>query len=218
MVVPHRLRRPAGVLTREVVVSAALQLTDREGIDGLTIRGLAETLGVPAMSLYSCFASKSELLDLMYFEVASRMFSNVESDDWRDGLLSVGHSIREMLSEHPNWAPLLSRPAPPLVSQSRELLLGKLRTAGMSPEQAFCALSSVVLGSLGLMLVEFALRRPSGEGLEERLESLKSSVADDPRQLVTRQALQRIDHMKLGAIHQHSLEMMLKGFESWTRA
>jgi Tetracyclin repressor-like, C-terminal domain len=170
------------------------------------------------MSLYACFASKGELLDLMYFDVAGRMFANVESGDWRAALRSVGRSIREILGEHPSWAELLSRPAPPLVSPAREHLLEKLRSAGMTAEQAFTALSSVVLGSLGLMLVEFALRAAPGQvGLEERLESLKASVAANPDQVVTRQALRRLEQFKLGSIHEQSLEMLLRGFASWTR-
>lgn len=170
------------------------------------------------MSLYACFASKGELLDLMYFDVAGRMFANVESGDWRAALRSVGRSIREMLGEHPSWAVLLSRPAPPLVSPARERLLEKLTSAGMTAEQAFTALSSVVLGSLGLMLVEFALQATPGEpGLEDRLESLKASVAANPDLVVTGQALRRLEQFKLGAIHEHSLEMLLRGFASWTR-
>ena len=88
----------------------------------------------------------------------------------------------------------------------------------MSAEQAFTALSSVILSSLGLMLVDLALRAPTGEStLADRLESLKSSTAGDPRQTVTHQALQRLERFRLGTIHEQSLAMMLKGFESWTR-
>lgn len=192
-------------------------MTDREGLDGLTIRAVAEGLAVPQMSLYACFASRSELLDMMYAEVAGRMFAAVDCGTWQEDLVSVGESIRAMLGEHPNWAPLLTRSAPPLVSQPRERLLAKLESAGMSAEQAFTALSSVILGSLGLMLVEFAMRTPTGaSGLDERLESLKGAVTDEPDFKVTRQALQRLEHFRLGTIHEQSLELLLKGFEAWT--
>ena len=214
---PHR-RRQRGEINREIVVSAALALADRDGLSGVTVRALATFLEAPPMTLYSAFSSKNELLNLMYFEVAGRMFAGVDGQGWVEGLRLVGGTIRTMLSEHPNWAPLLSRAAPPLTSEPREQLLAQMRDGGLSPEQAFSALSSVILGSLGLMLVEFALREGSGEsGYSDRLQALKASVDDegDDQSVVTRQALKRLDRYQLGEIHQQSLEALLVGIQAW---
>src|SRR3981189_2170177 len=61
-----RSREPAagaGRLNEETVVEAALALIAERGLDGLSMRGLGEALGVEAMSLYHWFASKDRLLD-----------------------------------------------------------------------------------------------------------------------------------------------------------
>lgn len=185
----------------------------------MTIRGIADAMAVPPMSLYACFSSKSQLLDYMYAEVAGRLFAGADIGDWREGLRSVGQAVRSQLREHPNWAPLLTRPAAPLVSPARERLLESMRAGGMSPEQAFAALSSVLLGSLGLILVELALKKgDSDAALEQRLESLKAAIANEPEQQVTLEALQRPEHFTLAAVHDHSLAMLISGLESASTA
>jgi hypothetical protein len=54
---------PPRKLTPQAVVTTALAIADRHGIEALTMRGLASELGVEAMSLYHHFASKDALLD-----------------------------------------------------------------------------------------------------------------------------------------------------------
>ena len=56
---------PPRKLTPEAIASAAVDLADREGIEGLTMRSLARHLGVEAMSLYHHFVGKDALLDAM---------------------------------------------------------------------------------------------------------------------------------------------------------
>ncbi len=60
---PHALRR-AG-LSRERVLGAAVTLADESGLDGLSMRKLASSLGVEAMSLYNHISNKDHLLDGM---------------------------------------------------------------------------------------------------------------------------------------------------------
>src|SRR5512134_425326 len=65
----HRARRPRRAarpsLDRAQIVAAALRIVDAEGSDALTLRRLAETLGVTAMSLYWHVRDKAELLELV---------------------------------------------------------------------------------------------------------------------------------------------------------
>ena len=60
-----RPRSPRGHLSKERVFRAAVDLADREGLESLTMRKLADELGVGAMSLYYYFANKDELIDGM---------------------------------------------------------------------------------------------------------------------------------------------------------
>jgi len=64
-------------LTREKVLDAAMALASVDGLDGLSMRRLARTLGVEAMSLYNHVANKTDLLD----GIAERVFAQVEPAD-----------------------------------------------------------------------------------------------------------------------------------------
>ena len=191
-------------------------MADRDGLKGVTIRALSEALDVPPMTLYANFSSKNELFDLMYFEIAERLFAEVEAPTWQEALRGVGTNLRRLLSEHPTWAPLFSRPAPPLRSPGREKLLVRLQEAGLSAEQAFVALSTVLLSSLGMMLIELELRAASGgAGVTERLEALRQDAGDSTscEQPLTQEALKRLDSLKLGHLHDQTLDLLLAGIE-----
>jgi AcrR family transcriptional regulator len=71
---PPRTSAARDPLTRELISIAALQLIDREGLDGLSMRRLGAELGVEAMALYHHFRNKGELLDA----VMDRMLDEVE--------------------------------------------------------------------------------------------------------------------------------------------
>lgn len=214
---PHRFRRPPGFLTREAVVGAALAMADRDGLKAVTIRALSEALDVPPMSLYANFSSKNELFDLLYFEVAERVFADVEQPTWQLALRSIGSNMRRLLSEHPHWAPLFSRPAPPLQSPGRERLLALLQAAGMSADESFLALSTVLLSSLGMMLIELELRAASGgAGVTERLEALRQRSEEEAsvERPLTQEALSRLEGLQLGHLHEHAIDLLLLGCET----
>ncbi len=60
--VPTVTRRPRGSLTPDEVIVAASELIDDSGVSALSMRRLAERLGVNPMTLYSRFANREELL------------------------------------------------------------------------------------------------------------------------------------------------------------
>jgi len=64
---------PRGSLTREAISAAALELSDRKGLDGLTMRQLGTELGVEAMALYHHFRNKGELLDAVMDRMLDEM-------------------------------------------------------------------------------------------------------------------------------------------------
>jgi AcrR family transcriptional regulator len=157
-----RRQRPRGTITREAVVSAALSLADEAGIDALTIRAVARLVGAPPMSLYTHFANKQGLLDLMYSELARRLYADNQHPTWQSELLALCRQVRAVLLEHPRWIPLLSRPAPPLDVPLRERLLRLMVDDGMLPEFALAALTSAILISIGLVLAEVTFREADG--------------------------------------------------------
>jgi AcrR family transcriptional regulator len=211
-----RQQRPRGTTRREAVVDAALSVVDEVGVDGLTIRAVATLVGAPPMSLYTHFANKEELLDLMYAELSRRLYPDSGQATWQGELSMLAFHIRRTLLAHPRWTPLLSRPAPPASVPVRERVLTLMVAAGMPAEQALRGVSSTILVALGLTMVELNFLEPdAGSLLSRRFDQLKATFAEEPTTSVeptTRAALSgrsRFDFERTFAL---SLETLIQGF------
>lgn len=122
-------RRP---LSEDRIVTAALRIVDRRGLDALTMRGVGQALGYAAMSLYKHVTSKQALLDLVIERVASEMQPPKPSASWEDRLRHVAGGWRRMALAHPHVFPLLAagpRPSPAPLVPVIEATLGALREA-----------------------------------------------------------------------------------------
>lgn len=149
-------RRPARKsLSRERVLTAAMRLADSEGLGAVTMRHLASSLGVEAMSLYYHLPGKEGLLDGLVEAVVAEVGAEIErldaGEDWRAELRGRCLAAREVMLRHP-WAPGLigSRPAIPvsLYGYFDEVLATLIR-GGFSyhlGHRALHALGSMVLG------------------------------------------------------------------------
>ncbi|MDY7090406.1 MAG: TetR/AcrR family transcriptional regulator [Actinomycetota bacterium] len=121
-------------LSKERVVAEAIRLADREGVDGLSMRRLADALGAGAMSLYYYVAGKEELLDAMIDVVFAEIELPSTETDWQSAMRRRAVSARQVLARHP-WAIGLmeSRTAPGLAHlRHREAVTACLRKAGFS--------------------------------------------------------------------------------------
>ena len=141
---------PRQPLTRERVLAAAVELADREGIAALSMRRLAQTLGVEAMTLYYHVKNKDALLDGI-MDLVFREYAPADPGvDWTSSVRATAISAHDALMRHP-WAAELSFKTG--VSQARlhwmDALLGTLRAAGFSPamtHHAYHALDSHITG------------------------------------------------------------------------
>ncbi|MFB7877857.1 TetR/AcrR family transcriptional regulator C-terminal domain-containing protein [Nocardia sp. NPDC056064] len=134
----------AGPVTRESVLAAALVIIDRDGVDGLSMRRLAEAVGRDPMIIYRHLPNKAAVLD----GVAEAVFAELEvdaiDDDWTGQLRSVARSFRALALRHPKVVPLLvTRPlSTPLGSRPRAMvrpledILGLLTRAGFAGSDA----------------------------------------------------------------------------------
>lgn len=110
-----RLEHATPRARREVgrIVEAAIDVADEEGLDALSMRRLARSLGTGTTSLYRYVLSKEELLTLMVDAVnAPDPFRSAPRGDWRAMFTSLAREHREQLREHP-WlaSEIASRPA-----------------------------------------------------------------------------------------------------------
>lgn len=150
-------------LSTGLIVAAAVQFVEEQGLDSLTMRKLGAVLGVEAMSLYRYVAGREELLDAMvdYLieEVSEAEVRKTAYNGWQDFVQRLAHGVRGVARRYPHTFPLVaSRPPeapwlrPPLRSvEWVEMFLSGLVDEGFSDEAAVAAyrgFSSFLLGHL----------------------------------------------------------------------
>jgi TetR/AcrR family transcriptional regulator, tetracycline repressor protein len=158
---PQRTR-----LSKAAVVGRAIALADAEGLDALTIRRLAQELGVTPMALYWHFRNKDELLNGLSDQFWSEIDTDVDdAAPWPDQLRTVLDSLVQVLREHPSASQLLAtgEKQSPAALEATEVALEVLSRGGFDPQHA----SAIARNGLwtGLML---AMSEPgSGPSLGE---------------------------------------------------
>ncbi|HXN57439.1 MAG TPA: TetR/AcrR family transcriptional regulator C-terminal domain-containing protein, partial [Candidatus Angelobacter sp.] len=129
--VEARRRAP---LSRDRVLRAAVALADKAGIESLSMRRLAEDLGVVPMALYKHVANKEELLDGMIDVVVGEIDPPVAGAGWKSAVRQRILSARRALLRHP-WASQVmeSKQNPtPLVLAYMDTMIGLFRAGGFS--------------------------------------------------------------------------------------
>lgn len=126
------------LLSRAGIRSAALEIIDRDGLDGLSMRKLATALSVSAPALYFHYPTKEHLLDDVAGEIMEKVDVSAFAQGWRAGLLGWARSYRAALAEHPNIVPFLAHgPGQRAASLRRaDVIHGGLVGAGWSPRDA----------------------------------------------------------------------------------
>ncbi|GAB7181840.1 TetR/AcrR family transcriptional regulator C-terminal domain-containing protein [Kitasatospora sp. Ki12] len=138
-------------LNRDRVLRAAVARADQSGYEGLSMRGLAQELGVVPMALYKHVANKEQLLDGMVELVVGEIDPPAEGPDWRFAVRARVLSARRALLRHP-WAlrVIESRGTPtPAVLDYLDSVIGTFRRGGLSVDlthHAMHALGSRVWG------------------------------------------------------------------------
>jgi AcrR family transcriptional regulator len=126
------------------VVERALQLTDAEGVEALTMRRLGRELGVEAMALYTHVRSKDDLLAAL----GSRILTELEVEprepsDWRGRIETVCRAWAKLREDHPHSFALIYR-AQTGVTAVTEELMDALLTAGFAGADAWLAYQTLV--------------------------------------------------------------------------
>ncbi len=102
------VRPKVALISRRKVLETALTIIDQDGLAGLSIRRLADALGVNGASLYHHFENKDEIL----VGAAELALSNVRTpeasdDNWRHWMSQNARNLRNALLEHPGLVPLI---------------------------------------------------------------------------------------------------------------
>lgn len=163
-------------LSREIVLSAALDLVDAEGLDALTMRRLGQELGRDPMGLYRYAENRAALLDGVSELVFNELAIFPDDPDWQAQLRRIAHDLRHLALRHPNVVPLLvTRPlSTPLglrplgTLRPLEQILSLLIDAGFSPADAlhvYRAYYGYLYGHILNELQEFVVDPDENEAL-----------------------------------------------------
>jgi AcrR family transcriptional regulator len=163
------VRQPRQRLTREKVLEAAITHADAGGLAALTMRTLAEMLGVAPMALYRHVANKDDLVDAMVDVVFGEIGLPAGGGDWQTSMRRRAIAIRDTLARH-RWAVGLmeSRRTPgPANLRHHDAVIGRLRAAGFDvamTAHAYALLDSYIYGfALTKSNLPFDSSEPVGE-------------------------------------------------------
>jgi AcrR family transcriptional regulator len=178
-------RRPR--LNRDRVLRAAVTLADEVGIAGLSMRRLAQQLGVVPMALYKHVADKDELLDGMVDVVISEFDPPDPALDWKDGVRQRVLSARRAVLRHP-WArqAIESRTRrTPVVLGYMDSVAGSFRAGGFSVD-----LTHHVMHALGNRIWGF-----SPELFDEPADDGTPPPTSEAQQAMAAEFAQRYPHI-----------------------
>jgi len=159
----------AAALSRTLIVETALAQIDRSGPHGLSMRSLAQELGVEAMSLYRYVRGKEDLLEGVITRLMGGLASSLDeklAEHWQGFLQTVAHEVRRIAIDHPRAFPLVAtrHPAAPWLRpplRSAEVVnafLTALTGHGFTDAQAVGAYRSFSSFLLGQLLLQSAVR------------------------------------------------------------
>jgi AcrR family transcriptional regulator len=132
---PAQEPRSEPPLSLERIVATAVDLLDAQGVDGMTMRRLADRLGSGVMSLYWHVDNKEDVFDLALDSVLEYRgpAQPVESQNWREDVVHMLEDWRASMLRHPWSASLLPRRAlGPNILRRLELLSKTLSRAGVA--------------------------------------------------------------------------------------
>ena len=168
-------------LSQDRVVSAAVALADRDGIDAVSMRRLAKELGVEAMSLYNHVANKDAILDAMVDAVAAEIALPPDDVEWKDAMRLNALSARDVFVGHP-WASSLwlARQSGGRAQLRRaDWMLRTLRRGGLSSNVIYHAFHILEAYILGVTVQHLSLPYEDGELRDRAGDFLRRLPADE---------------------------------------
>ena len=191
-------RRRREPISREAIVTAAIQLLDAHGLAALSMRRLAEELGTGAASLYWHVANKDGLLDLVMDEVIGEgKVPDPDPEHWQEQVKQIARDQRAASLRHP-WLVRVSIgriPMGPNALRYTERILAILRAAGLPAQLAVQGYLLLIAAVNGFTIDETGVddsaqrHRPAPRDPESRQQTARHG----PR-LLRLAALQPVSH------------------------
>jgi AcrR family transcriptional regulator len=181
-------------LTPDRIVTAAIAILDRDGLEGLTMRRLAEPLGVKAMALYHHFPNREALLDAIVGAVLAE--ARPTSGDtvnagggWPAVLLAEGRALQRALASRPNVAPLVTAARVEAAGADgwRTEPAAAMADAGVPAPLAAAALDGVLALATGWLVTRPGPAAPGADpDFDAALRALVNGFAGRPSAVATK--------------------------------
>jgi len=178
-------------ITRAAVLANALEIIDRNGVEGLSMRRLGEAVGRDPMVLYRHVPNKAAVLDGVAEMVFEQLSLDTTRPDWAAALRHLAHDFRDLARAHPNVVPLLvTRPlATPLGMRPQGMLrqledvLALLTGVGFSGADAVLVYRALFGFLYGHVLTELqeVIERPEETDDVLRLGLYRLQISEFPR-------------------------------------
>lgn len=208
---------PRNRLSRERVLQVAIAKADAGGLEALSMRQLAETLGVAPMALYRHIANKEDLIDAMVDVVFSEIGLPLAGDDWRASMRQRAIAVRDALMRH-RWAIGLmeARRTPgPANLRHHDAVIGRLRAAGFSvvmTAHAYSVLDAYIYGfALTKLNLPFESTEDVGAVAETMLEPFPVNAYPNLMEFLTEHVMQ--PGYDFGDEFEYGLDLILNGLE-----
>jgi len=213
--------RVDSAINRSTILLAALEIIDRDGVEGLSMRRLSDEVGRDPTVLYRHVPSKAALLDGVAEIILGQLRVDTADPDWAGQLRTVAHEFRRLALEHPKAVALLvTRPLatplgrrPPGMLRPLEDVLALLTASGFSGPDAL-HIYRVLFGCLhGHILTELqeVIERPEETDSVLRLGLHRLAVTDFPNVRALASDLASYD----GATElDRSLDLLLSGLSA----
>lgn len=163
-------------LTVLKLIEAAVALCDDEGLAALSMRQVAERLGVGTMSLYTYVPGKDELTDLMFDYLMGQVYENVDEPSrqggWADAVRFIVRKNWALLLAHP-WLPDMVKPRPvfgPRVLLKYEAELRPLEGIGLTDVEMDTLLAVLTTHVQGAARTAAHLQREAHNSAQNDLE------------------------------------------------
>ena len=179
--------KPLG-LSRESIADAAIELIEQHGLERLSMRTLASTIGCGTMSLYSYVKNRDDLVESIVEAMVERSrlpdIASERFDSWQDLARALSHAYRDLAFRYPNAHELLALapydrgPAAPHL----EALARAFQRAGLSEDRSYEALGALDAYVVGFLLASVRSTLTGGASPSEsalRLRRLRSPETFD---------------------------------------
>jgi AcrR family transcriptional regulator len=202
---------------REPVVRAALQLLDREGLEGFTLRKVAAEVGVQAPTLYWRFRNKQDLVDEMATQVMLDMGAELNKAPlptaWPELTRLVARRLRAALLSYRDGARMMAgtRVRSPEVYRFMEAALEVFSDEGVSPAEAALCFKTVTDFTIGFTIEQQAVEPKPGErtpGYERETRD----AAVDPELYPLSRSLGPTMFTNYDEMFERGLELIISGF------